>query len=400
MKRRITAILISMLMLVAMLPVASWAAESYPRCNTVAEAGTMIRKAMLKHDDTVSFNYRFTTSDYEKKLKSLDKKFFEEAVKHTGAPNEGEYLRWQYGGYTRHTGGTRSGDDYDVRLSYTIRYYTTAAEEAEITARVNSILASLHLDEKDDYNVIKSIYDYIIKNVTYDKKALEIGDMKAFTPYKAIIDSSHQAVCQGYSLLLYRMLLECGVDCRMVAADTGSSATEDGHAWNLIKLGDQYYICDPTWDSKLIHNGSACKYFLCGSKDFEDHEDYNRIYEYIADHPTAQTRYRVPSGTDAKPLVKAWRKTSIKSLKSGKKSLTVSWNKRPAIKGYQVQYGLKKAYDNGNAKIKTIENNDTGKTTISKLKSGKKYYVRVRTYKVVNGKKYYSKWSAKKTCTL
>lgn len=35
--------------------------------------------------------------------------------------------------------------------------------------------------------------------------------------------------------------------------------------------------------------------------------------------------------------------------------------------------------------------------TISKLKAKKKYYVRIRTYKTVNGKKYCSVWSAKKS---
>jgi len=36
----------------------------------------------------------------------------------------------------------------------------------------------------------------------------------------------------------------------------------------------------------------------------------------------------------------------------------------------------------------------------SGLKSGRKYWVRVRTYKTVNGKKYYSAWSKVKTVTV
>ena len=34
---------------------------------------------------------------------------------------------------------------------------------------------------------------------------------------------------------------------------------------------------------------------------------------------------------------------------------------------------------------------------VKKLKSGKKYYVKIRTYKTIKGKKYYSKWSKVKS---
>ncbi len=45
------------------------------------------------------------------------------------------------------------------------------------------------------------------------------------------------------------------------------------------------------------------------------------------------------------------------------------------------------------AKIATIKKNKTTSATIKKLKGGKKYYVRVRTYKTVGKTKYYSAWS-------
>lgn len=375
-------------------------AATYPKCNSVAAAGKVIREALLARDTTAHLSYSFTTSDYDKTMKSLDKQFFEEAVKHTGKPTEGDYLRWQYGSYSRYNTGYRTGDKYNVDITYTIKYYTSASEEAEISSAVRKILASLHLEDKDDYNVVKSIYDFVTKNISYDADAVKNLDMKAFTPYKAIIDPSHKAVCQGYSLLLYRMLLECGIDCRIIAADNGGKNPEDGHAWNYIKLGDKYYIADSTWDSKKVHNGQPYKFFLCGSKDFKEHEKYSHVHDYIKNHPTAATKYNANS----QPTVKAFRKTTVRSLsssKSGSKAvLTAKWYRRYGIKGYQVQYGLKKDYDSGKATIKTIDSNSTTSTTIGKLKKGKKYYVRVRTFKKVGGKTYHSAWSNKKSVTL
>ena len=87
--------------------------------------------------------------------------------------------------------------------------------------------------------------------------------------------------------------------------------------------------------------------------------------------------------------------TAIKSAKSAKRSIKVSWKKQ-AVKtnGYQLQYSTDKNFRRY-TKVNVKGSKNTSKT-IKKLKSGKYYYVRVRTYKVVNGDKYFSKWSKAK----
>ena len=86
--------------------------------------------------------------------------------------------------------------------------------------------------------------------------------------------------------------------------------------------------------------------------------------------------------------------TSITHLLKGKKSFTVKWKKRSGVTGYQIQYGTKSSFKG--AKTVTVKKASTGSKKIKKLKARKKYYVRVRAYKTVNGKKYYSAWSKKK----
>jgi hypothetical protein len=51
------------------------------------------------------------------------------------------------------------------------------------------------------------------------------------------------------------------------------------------------------------------------------------------------------------------------------------------------------------AKTKTISSYKTTSTTVKSLKAKKKYYVQVRTYKTVNGTRYYSDWSTKEYVT-
>ena len=94
--------------------------------------------------------------------------------------------------------------------------------------------------------------------------------------------------------------------------------------------------------------------------------------------------------------------TKIKSLKRGRGSVTVRWNKQAAkvsgkrIAGYQLQLATNKKFTK-NKKSVTVKNYKTVKKKISGLKKGKKYYVKIRTYRIDNGKKIYSPWSKVKT---
>lgn len=102
-----------------------------------------------------------------------------------------------------------------------------------------------------------------------------------------------------------------------------------------------------------------------------------------------------PSTTKNTKMVKP-KKTSIKKLSKGKKKFTVTWAKVSGVKGYQIQYSSNKKFKKNNKSV-TVTKQKTTKATVKKLKSKKKYYVRVRTYKTVNGKKIYSSWSKVKS---
>lgn len=89
-------------------------------------------------------------------------------------------------------------------------------------------------------------------------------------------------------------------------------------------------------------------------------------------------------------------KTTLSSVKNIKgKKMQIKWKKNTAGNGYQIQYSTSSKFSKGN-KTKTISKNKTTSYTISKLAKKKTYYVRIRTYKKVSGKTYYSGWSSVK----
>ena len=88
------------------------------------------------------------------------------------------------------------------------------------------------------------------------------------------------------------------------------------------------------------------------------------------------------------------KKQSVKA-KTAKKKLTITWTKDSNATGYEVQIATKKNLKG--AKTYTVKSYKTYKKTISKLKSKKKYYVRVRSYKTVGKTKLYGAYSTVKS---
>ncbi|MCC8066959.1 MAG: Ig-like domain-containing protein [Clostridiales bacterium] len=100
------------------------------------------------------------------------------------------------------------------------------------------------------------------------------------------------------------------------------------------------------------------------------------------------------SGTVEKTFKIIPKGTSISNLTAKSKGFTVTWKlQKKQTTGYQIQYSTKKSFSNKTTKTfkKTIKNK-----TITGLKKKTTYYVRIRTYKTVSGKKYYSSWSSVK----
>lgn len=102
------------------------------------------------------------------------------------------------------------------------------------------------------------------------------------------------------------------------------------------------------------------------------------------------------SGTVNKTFTIIPKSTTLTNLSSSKKKVKVKWKKQVSqTNGYQLQYSLNSNFKR--AKLLNVTSNKATSKSISNLKSKKKYYVRIRTYKNVKVKgkstKIYSTWS-------
>ena len=244
--------------------------------TSLEEAAAAVAEAMMNRQTVITVYLETETAvpDARKVLMNM-------AMEHNGIPGQGDNLRFQYAGYKTTYSSSVSGGIYYSYIKYTMTYMTTAAQEAQVTAATAALRQQLGLSGKSVPEKIVAVYNWMCDNIDYDYAGLSNSDLLEYTAYDAIINRA--AVCQGYANLFYRLMLEEGIDCRIV------SGTSDGepHAWNIVKIGDYYYNADATWDAEW-----KCKYFLRGSV------NYRADHTLGSDYTTADFTARYPIDTE------------------------------------------------------------------------------------------------------
>ena len=86
--------------------------------------------------------------------------------------------------------------------------------------------------------------------------------------------------------------------------------------------------------------------------------------------------------------------TNVKTVTISNKKIKINWKKQ--TNGYQLQYSTSKKFKKKYTTVKNIKNVNTT-TKAYRIDTKKRVYVRIRTYKTVGNKKYYSSWSSLKS---
>lgn len=292
----------------------------------------------------------------------------------------GDYLKYSWDQYMNSNDAfyvyQNNKYTYYLTITYYFEYYTTYNQEKKLDNKIsNYIKQNIDKTKDSDFTKISKIYNYITENICYDakNKRNDLENLK-YTAYGAI--TNKKALCQGYSTLLYKMLKESGInDVKIVRSST--------HAWNIVKIGNLYYNLDSTWDAKK----KDYKYFLKGTNTFNNLKNHKLVEEYSIEefkknYPMSKKDYSINKD-----------KIKISKLKAiSKAKIKITWNRSSNCDGYIIEYSTNNKMKN--AKTIKIASKKINNKTIGNLKRKKKYYVRIRSYKIIYGKKYYSKWSS------
>ncbi len=211
--------------------------------ETEIEASSELKESMKERKGTAKIGIKGKTD--QEGLQQIIGRVIGEATEHTGEPDEGDYILFQYASYKGQARTEIAGVSPVVEIEYDLSYYDDAEQEAEVDTKVTEILKELDLENKTDYEKVSAIRDYICDNVEYETDAGR-SDI-ARTAYGALIEG--RALCQGYSVSLYRLLLEAGIDNRIIFGEgIAPDGTTGSHTWNIVELYGKYYYMDITWD--------------------------------------------------------------------------------------------------------------------------------------------------------
>lgn len=186
-------------------------------------------------------------------------------------------------------------------ITFTPTYFETAEQTKFVNTHTKEILAELGTSRMSDYSKVKAIHDYVCTLITYTDDVDNASS--AYSAY-----ARGEGLCNSYALCMYKLLVEAGVPCHWIGGSAGTGRDSAGHAWNIVKLGDQWYNLDATWDDADDDNVSH-EYFLKGTTDFDEadpsqthtmDEEYNSS-GYLTVFPIAETKYTV-SDEDLKPV--------------------------------------------------------------------------------------------------
>lgn len=134
--------------------------------------------------------------------------------------------------------------------------------------------------DADDYDKLLWIHDYIAENCVYE--VTEDG----VSAYECLVGGV--AHCEGYAKAFMYLARALGYDCVLV---TGIDHNEINHAWNQVKIGDEWYNVDVTWDDTDDENEVRHTYFLRSDEFFATQHFADKEYFKPAECETEKHSY-------------------------------------------------------------------------------------------------------------
>lgn len=347
---------------------------------TVSKGAARLKKAMLSHKENVFIFVKSKSSSAEKIYYELE----DRALKETEQPMEGDYMRWDISERDVSYRVRKDEGYYWYQFQIKLKYFTTKEQRNQVNTKTDEIIRNLAFSSQTtDYEKVKGVYDYVCNNVSYAK---DINDNIVFSSWSALYNG--EAVCQGYAQLMYIILKKLKMPVRIIPGVGTDKSVR--HGWNIVKLGENYYNLDATWDAQIAQTGEEYRYFLKGDN-FHNHTrdvEYKTM-SFYRKYPMWKEEHSYDGLNEKSDYTKSSffvkEKAKIKSIKKRKIKLERIAN----ASGYKIQWSTKKNFKK-NTKTKVIKRTNY---KLKKLKKGKKYFIRCRAYRKVNGETVHTQWS-------
>lgn len=269
--RRITALLLTAMLLLTMLPMGLTAAADTPDGYGRSILAQMDNADALLYAYDVIAAASYGTPGSISLSHATHKVTWEEACTvYDLVLSDHPDIFWHGDNYS---GSISGGYAIAIKPTYILTGGALETARAELEARVTALTADLA--GKSDYEKSRLLHDRLAAATVYEMA----GEHQ--TAYGALVQGT--AVCAGYAHAYQLLMQRVGIPTWYV---TGSSFAPDGqlvgHAWNLVQLDGEWYYTDVTWDDQSKYTFYA--YFNNTTEQMADSHFVGAYAEYL---PTA-----------------------------------------------------------------------------------------------------------------
>lgn len=226
-----------------------------------------IKKAMINGDNVVAFKTKNATKiTFKAFCDSVDKVINEN-------PDIMYFNEWHY--YSSTIGNNAT---YKVEFIFNFTKNQILTMEKKVNQKIHNIINTEITPNMSSYEKELKLHDYLVNNTVYDYKNLINNSVskESHTAFGVLIN--RVGVCEGYSYAMKKLLNAAGIECRVIVGNA-SGFTIGSHAWNIVKLGNNYYQLDATFDDPIVNNGAinilSHKYFNLTDKQISKDHSWN-----------------------------------------------------------------------------------------------------------------------------
>lgn len=242
------------------------AAAASASLQSVSEMTQKLTGAMSNRRETITFKYTGKTN----KLKAQVQSAIDQAMA------SDIYLYYIVDSYA--FSYKQNGQSANVTVQ--VKYRETQQQTAYVNQQVKAILQKIIKPGMNNHQKIKAIHDWVVLNLKYDNSYTK------YTAYEGLTTGS--AVCQGYSLLTYKLLLGAGIPNKIVEGTAKpAGGARQSHAWNLVQLNGLWYHLDTTWDDPVpgIEGEVSTAYYM------RTDSQMRRDHSWTKSYPAASVSY-------------------------------------------------------------------------------------------------------------
>ncbi|APH15383.1 transglutaminase-like superfamily protein [Clostridium sporogenes] len=169
-------------------------------------------------------------------------------------------INYGYSGVRGQLSGYQGSSEKTINLTITYKLdkATMEMEKTAVKVKVQEIIKNVIKEGMSDAEKELALHDYIVKNAEYNIDNYNKGIILAEDHNAYGVLAKGIGVCESYAKAMYELLNAAGIECKYVTGVSVHNGKDGGgHAWNMVKLDNEWYNLDATWDDPVSDRNGA-----------------------------------------------------------------------------------------------------------------------------------------------